>query len=65
MAQDENFDFVGAMVVIIKAQGGDHGLQKLFGTFGAVIFGPITGKLIDLTGGSYKYVLISWVNKSN
>jgi hypothetical protein len=37
--------FEGAVVAIIKEQGGDYGLQRLFGTFGAIIFGPIAGKL--------------------
>jgi hypothetical protein len=35
--------FEGAVVVIIKEQGGDYGLQKLFGTLGAILFGPIAG----------------------
>ena len=35
--------FEGAVVAIIKQQGGDYGLQRLFGTFGAIIFGPIAG----------------------
>ena len=39
--------FEGAVVSIIKQHGGDYGLQKLFGTFGAVIFGPLSGLLID------------------
>ena len=40
--------FEGAVVSIIKQHGGDYGLQKLFGTLGAVIFGPLSGGLIDL-----------------
>ena len=36
------------MVAIIKEHGGDYGLQKLFGTAGAIIFGPLAGKIIDL-----------------
>lgn len=39
--------FEGAVVVIIKEHGGDYGLQKLFGTAGAVIFSPLAGKIID------------------
>ncbi len=34
-------------MAIIKEQGGDYGLQKLFGTAGAVAFGPIAGLLVD------------------
>lgn len=40
--------FEGAVVAIIKEHGGDYGLQKLFGTLGAVIFGPLSGQLIDM-----------------
>jgi len=40
--------FEGAVVVTIKALGGDYGLQKLFGTFGAIIWGPISGQIIDM-----------------
>jgi len=39
--------FEGAVVVTIKQLGGDYGLQKLFGTFGAIIWGPISGIIID------------------
>ena len=45
--------FEGAVVVIIKEHGGDYGLQKLFGTFGAIIFSPIAGKLIDATSSHF------------
>ena len=40
--------FEGAVVVTIKQMGGDYGLQKLFGTFGAIIWGPISGQIIDM-----------------
>ncbi len=46
--------FEGAVVVIIQEQGGDYGLQKLFGTAGAVIFGLVAGHLIDAGGGGRK-----------
>lgn len=49
--------FEGAVVSIIKQHGGDYGLQKLFGTFGAVIFGPLSGVLIDL-GHAYTGVIV-------
>jgi len=49
--------FEGAVVSIIKQHGGDYGLQKLFGTFGAVIFGPLSGILIDF-GHNYSGVII-------
>lgn len=49
--------FEGAVVSIIKQHGGDYGLQKLFGTLGAVIFGPLSGILIDIAGqGSDAYI---------
>ena len=40
--------FEGAVVVTIKQMGGDYGLQKLFGTFGAIIWGPISGQILDM-----------------
>merc|ERR1719225_2336743 len=40
--------FEGAVVVTIKQLGGDYGLQKLFGTFGAIICGPLSGQIIDM-----------------
>ena len=42
--------FEGAVVSIIK----QHGLQKLFGTFGAIIFGPLSGILIDFGHDYYQ-----------
>ena len=47
--------FEGAVVSIIKQHGGDYGLQKLFGTFGAIIFGPLSGLLIDFGHGATAY----------
>ncbi len=44
--------FEGAVVVIIKEHGGDYGLQKLFGTAGAVVFSPIAGKIIDASSST-------------
>ena len=35
--------FEGAVVAIIKSYGGDYGLQKLFGTAGGILFGPLAG----------------------
>ena len=32
--------------------GGDYGLQKLFGTFGAIIWGPISGQIIDMASSA-------------
>ena len=46
--------FEGAVVSIIKQHGGDYGLQKLFGTLGAVIFGPLSGVLIDVAASTNK-----------
>ena len=42
------------VVSIIKQHGGDYGLQKLFGTFGAVIFGPLSVILIDFGHDYYQ-----------
>ena len=40
--------FEGAVVAIIKSDGGDYGLQKLFGTAGGIIFGPLAGMLCKI-----------------
>ena len=47
--------FEGAVVAIIKEHGGDYGLQKIFGTLGAVVFGPLSGQLIDLEQSKANY----------
>ena len=39
-------------MVTIKQMGGDYGLQKLFGTFGAIIWGPISGQIIDMASSA-------------
>jgi len=44
--------FEGAVVVTIKQLGGDYGLQKLFGTFGAIIWGPVSGQIIDMASSA-------------
>ena len=44
--------FEGAVVAIIKEHGGDYGLQKLFGTLGAIVFGPLTGMMMDKSATS-------------
>ena len=43
--------FEGAVMSIIKEHGGDIGLQKVFSTFGGLIFGPVAGVLIDVFDG--------------
>eukprot|EP00092_Neocalanus_flemingeri_P040495 GFUD01044100.1.p1 GENE.GFUD01044100.1~~GFUD01044100.1.p1 ORF type:complete len:708 (+),score=166.26 GFUD01044100.1:153-2276(+) len=44
--------FEGAVVITIKQLGGDYGLQKLFGTFGAIIWGPVSGQIIDMASSA-------------
>jgi len=44
--------FEGAVVITIKQMGGDYGLQKLFGTFGAIIWGPVSGQIIDMASSA-------------
>ena len=36
----------------VKQLGGDYGLQKLFGTFGAIIWGPVSGQIIDMASSA-------------
>ena len=49
----------GAVMITIKQLGGDYGLQKLFGTFGAIIWGPVMLLIVNpivLTHLSYMYL---------
>ena len=39
----------------MQEHGGDYGLQKLFGTAGAVFFSPLAGKIIDISSSSADY----------
>lgn len=32
----------------LQEHGGDYGLQKVFGTLGSILFGPLAGLVIDL-----------------
>ena len=41
--------------ICIQEHGGDYGLQKLFGTAGAVLFSPLAGKIIDVSSSSADY----------
>jgi hypothetical protein len=47
--------FDGAAIAVIKEHGGDIGLMKIFGTFGAIIFGPIAGKYVSIQRGIQPY----------
>ena len=51
-------------MVTIKKMGGDYGLQKLFGTFGAIIWGPISGQIIDMASqasGTENYAPVFYI----
>merc|ERR1712073_103545 len=55
--------FEGAVMITIKQLGGDYGLQKLFGTFGAIIWGPVSGQIIDMASestGRENYAPVFW-----
>lgn len=53
LISEMSFDIMqGAVVVTIKQLGGDYGLQKLFGTFGAIIWGPVSGQIIDMASSA-------------
>ena len=41
--------FEGAVMATIQEMGGDYGLQRFVGNFGAIIFAPLGGFLIDTT----------------
>ena len=40
--------FEGAVMATIQELGGDYGIQRFVGNFGAIIFAPLGGYLIDL-----------------
>merc|ERR1719447_2041015 len=55
--------FEGAVMITIKQLGGDYGLQKLFGTFGAIIWEPVSGQIIDMASestGRENYAPVFW-----
>ncbi|XP_023326717.1 uncharacterized protein LOC111700130 [Eurytemora carolleeae] len=41
--------FEGAVMATIQELGGDYGLQRFVGNFGAIVFAPMGGFLIDIT----------------
>ena len=51
--------FEGAVMATIQEMGGDYGLQRFVGNFGAIIFAPLGGFLIDFTSlDQEKYINI-------
>ncbi len=41
--------FEGAVMATIQESGGDYGIQRFVGNFGAIVFAPLGGYLIDAT----------------
>ena len=41
--------FEGAVMATIQELGGDYGIQRFVGNFGAIVFAPLGGYLIDVT----------------
>ena len=44
--------FEGAVMATVQAMGGDYGIQRFVGNFGAIVFAPLGGYVIDATSGS-------------
>ena len=43
--------FEGAVMATIQELGGDYGIQRFVGNFGAIVFAPLGGYLIDINSG--------------
>lgn len=43
--------FEGAVMATVQEMGGDYGIQRFVGNFGAIVFAPLGGYVIDATGG--------------
>lgn len=44
--------FEGAVMATVQEMGGDYGIQRFVGNFGAIVFAPLGGFIIDATSGS-------------
>ncbi|XP_076046445.1 major facilitator superfamily domain-containing protein 6-B-like [Oratosquilla oratoria] len=55
--------FESAVVAVLKEYGYDYGLQRVYGSVGAMVFAPLTGFLIDEfgKGGSHTDYYISFL----
>jgi len=41
--------FEGAVMATVQEMGGDYGIQRFVGNFGAIVFAPLGGYIIDIT----------------
>ena len=41
--------FEGAVMATVQEMGGDYGIQRFVGNFGAIVFAPLGGYIIDVT----------------
>ena len=42
--------FEGAVMATVQEMGGDYGIQRFVGNFGAIVFAPLGGYVIDSIG---------------
>ena len=42
--------FEGAVMATVQEMGGDYGIQRFVGNFGAIVFAPLGGYVIDTKG---------------
>ena len=51
--------FEGAVMATVQEMGCDYGIQRFVGNFGAIVFAPFGGYIIDVTkdGGGYESVI--------
>lgn len=47
--------FEGAVIAILREQKADYGLQRIYGSIGAMISSPLSGMLIDYASKDKEY----------
>jgi MFS family permease len=55
--------FEGAVMATVQEMGGDYGIQRFVGNFGAIVFAPLGGYVIDATMGYEAAIYIYLVLK--
>eukprot|EP00096_Caligus_rogercresseyi_P011757 TRINITY_DN4734_c0_g1_i1.p1 TRINITY_DN4734_c0_g1~~TRINITY_DN4734_c0_g1_i1.p1 ORF type:complete len:792 (-),score=179.13 TRINITY_DN4734_c0_g1_i1:362-2737(-) len=55
--------FEGAVMSTIQELGGDYGIQRFVGNFGAIIFAPLGGYLLDISNASSSTTIAEEANR--
>ena len=55
--------FEGAVMATVQEMGGDYGIQRFVGNFGAIVFAPFGGYVIDASMGYEAAIYIYLVLK--